>query len=207
MLDYRAHKLFWLITLPIRIAGKLSFFLCVGIGIIIAQQTSYNFWIKAAIAYASMEGLMIFVAILWFILTWAVKTLFFWIVDVIPARGADETEAREIVEKGRIIWLSKKFATDIENWTYNDTVGFVSVMNWRARLLFDARNRVAQRVRILVNHREETGKEPGSLTPAEWKELLGHLDASWFEKSIVNNYYFNSLMGIAIILFALNAWG
>ena len=182
MLDYRAHKLFWLLTLPIRILGKLLFFVCVGAGIIIAQQTSFGFWIKALIAYATMEGILIVALILWFILMWTAKTIFFWIVDVIPARGDDEEEAREIVEKGRIVWLSKKFSSSIENWTHADTVGFVSAMNWRSRLLFDAKNRVTQRVRVLMNHWKETGREPASLTPAELEQMLGHLDASWFEK-------------------------
>ena len=56
MLDYRAHKLFWLLTLPIRWTGKLSSFVCIGIAILIAQNTSYSFWVKVIIAYASMES-------------------------------------------------------------------------------------------------------------------------------------------------------
>jgi hypothetical protein len=175
MLDYRAHKLFWLLTLPIRWTGKLTSFVCIGIAILIAQNTSYSFWVKVIIAYASMEGLMLVVLFLWMLMMWGVKTVFFWLVDVIPSRGENEEEAREIVEKGRVIWLAKKLATEVENWTYDDTTAFVSVMNWRARWLFDVRNKFTQRLRLLVEYQEDTGREPGTLTTDEMKDLLGHL--------------------------------
>jgi hypothetical protein len=206
MLDYRAHKLFWLLTLPIRWAGKLASFVGIGIAILIAQNTSYSFWVKVIIAYASMEGLMLLVLFLWMLIMWGVKTVFFWFVDVIPSRGENEEEAREIVEKGKVIWLAKKLATEVENWTYDDTAAFVSVMNWRARWLFDVRNNFTQRLRLLVEYHEDTGREPGTLTTDEMKDLLGHLEPGWFEKTIVNNYYFNSLVGIVIIVVTLNAW-
>jgi hypothetical protein len=79
-------------------------------------------------------------------------------------------------------------------------------MNWRARWLFDARNKFTQRLRLLVEYQEDTGREPGMLTTDESKDLLGHLQPSWFEKVIVSNYYFNSLMGIVVIVVTLNAW-
>ena len=41
----------------------------------------------------------------------------------------------------KIIWLDKKFSNDIESWwTPEDTEDFVSLLNWRARLLFNGRH-------------------------------------------------------------------
>ena len=79
-------------------------------------------------------------------------------------------------------------------------------MNWRARRLFDVRNKFTQRLRLLAEYQEDTSREPGTLTTDEMKDLLGHLEPGWFEKIIVNNYYFNSLVGIVIIIVTLNAW-
>jgi hypothetical protein len=158
------------------------------------------------IAYVSFELILIIVSLLWLIPLGSVKGVFFWLIDVVPARGADQIEAREIAEKGRIVWLAKKLNSDIENWTYDDTKDFVSLLNWRARLLFDARKRFEQRLRILIEYKEDTGREPGSLTSKETKELLGHLDPGWFETLIVNNHYFNALTGLMIIVVILNAW-
>jgi hypothetical protein len=63
-------------------------------------------------------------------------------------------------------------------------------MNWRARRLFDVRNKFAQRLRLLAEYQEDTSREPGTLTTDEMKDLLGHLEPGWFEKIIVNKLLF-----------------
>jgi len=206
MLDYRAHKLFFLLMLPLWLFSKVSYYFCILAGILIAQNTSYDFWIKVIIAYASTELCAAILLAVWWAINHLVQKIFFWFVDVIPARGADEEEAKEIVRRGRIVWLVKKFSSDIQDWTYEDTDAFVSVFNWRAKFLFKLKDRVKQRVRKYQEHWEQTGQQPGDLTANEMRTLVGHLEGGWLEKIIVNQYYFNSLISIVIILVTLNAW-
>jgi hypothetical protein len=205
MLDYRAHKLFFLLMLPLWLFSKVSYYLCIGVGILIAQNTSYDFWIKVVFAYGCTELIAAVVLALWWVVNYLAQKIFFWVVDVIPAKGEDDEEAKEIVRKGRIIWLAKKFATDIQDWNYEDTAAFASVLNWRSRLFFNSKERVKERALIFQRHWDETGKQPGDLTKAEIKELIGHLEGGCVETIIVNQYYFNSLVSIVIIVIALNA--
>jgi hypothetical protein len=206
MLDYRAHKLFFLLALPLWLVSKMSYYLCIALGILIAQYTSYNFWIKVVIAYGCTELSAAVALAVWWAINHLAQKIFFWVVDVIPSKGENDEEAKEIVRRGRIIWLSKKFASDIQDWNYEDTAAFASVLNWRSKLFFNSKERVKQRVLIFQRHWEETGKQPGDLTPSEIKGLTGHLEGGWFEKLIVNQYYFNSLVSIIIILITLDAW-
>jgi hypothetical protein len=206
MLDYRAHKLFFLLMLPLWLFSKISYYLCIAVGILIAQNTGYDFWIKVVIAYGCTELCAAVLLAVWWAINYLAQTIFFWFVDVIPAKGEDDEEAKEIVRKGRIIWLSKKFASDIQNWNYEDTAAFASVLNWRSKLFFNSKDRVKKRALIFQRQWEETGKQPGDLTLSEIKGLTGHLEGGWVETIIVNQYYFNSLISIVIILITLNAW-
>src|SRR6266498_2881696 len=109
MLDFRAHKLFWLICLPFRAIAKI------------------------AMAYLVMEGIALALSlVVWKGLFWAIKSTFFWLVDVVPSHGANIDEAHAIVLTGRAFELNKKFENEIENWTFDDTREMISHMNWRS---------------------------------------------------------------------------
>jgi hypothetical protein len=122
---------------------------------------------------------------------------------VIPARGANEEEAKNIVVHGRVVWLGKKLDNEIENWTYKDTDDFVSALNWCARIWFNAREKFEKRLAILQQVYEDTGRQPGSFPPKEIEKLLGHLNPGWFEKAIVHQQFFNSIVGGSIIIIAI----
>jgi hypothetical protein len=106
MLDYRAHKLFRFLRFPFVILGQLLRFVYIAVAIIIAQKTTYGTLLRIIIAYLSFEVMALLG--LWFIWTplyWAFKRVFFWLVDVVPAHGANDQEARSIVQDGRFIEL------------------------------------------------------------------------------------------------------
>jgi hypothetical protein len=134
MLDYRAYKLFWLLTFPFRILRKALHFMLVGIAIWIGIWSEFQpLVLQMVIAYVAFEGMGIVLVILWTLLIiLPVDKMFFWIVDVIPARGENIEEAKEIVRKGPAIWLTKKMTDHIDERTFEDTDAFVSLMNWRA---------------------------------------------------------------------------
>jgi hypothetical protein len=73
------------------------------------------------------EGISFVFGILWVVLiTLPVDKIFFWIVDVIPARGENTEQANAIVRKGPIVWLSYKMWNHIDEWTFEDTDAFAS---------------------------------------------------------------------------------
>jgi hypothetical protein len=204
MLDYRAYKLFRVLGFPLRVIVKLLSFACIGLAILIAQWTELGTLPKLLIGYASFEGSGLILGLLWFFLvSWPAEKIFFWVIDVIPARGENEEEARQIALHGRIIWLAKKLNNDIGNWTYKDTDGFVSALNWRAVLLFGAKEKFQKRVAILRRLYEDTGRQPGSFSEQELQKYIGHLNPGLFEQAIVNAHYFFSIIAGVIITMAV----
>src|SRR6516162_4366166 len=51
MLDFRAHKLYWLLTFPFRLTNWVMLFAAIPVGIIVARSTPYAWWAKIMIAY------------------------------------------------------------------------------------------------------------------------------------------------------------
>jgi len=86
MLDYRAHKLYRLLSFPIVICGRIAFLIAVAIGIWIAVQYDYGFLVRFAIAYVSMEIIAGLLGLLYALVIWIFSAIFFWIVDVVPWR-------------------------------------------------------------------------------------------------------------------------
>lgn len=100
-----------------------------------------------------------------------IRRAFFWIVDVVPADGDNAEEAREVVLRGRIMHLSKKLVSDTGNMTLEEGIEFSRMANWRANLLFNARQRLGKRVTILYRYHSETGRQPQELRTDEIKKL------------------------------------
>jgi hypothetical protein len=212
MLDYRAHKLFWLILLPLRVAGRTIFYLTVAASIVAAQLTSYSPLAKIPIAFVAWELMSwVLIGVIWAAVCRVVANAFFWMVDVMPAHGANVDEARAIVLTGRAFELAKKFDREIQNWTYDDTLEFVSIMNWRPRLFFPVRDRIERLVPELQRIYEETGKQPGDLGQdgvSKIRESLPGGGVSWFEKAMVSQPIFNSMVALVVItvVFGYLSW-
>jgi len=114
MLDYRAYKLYWLIGLPFRIVLRILFFIVIAIAIGIGHWTGYPILVQIVVAYIAMEIIAIVVGLVWTLLiVMPLEKIFFWLIDVVPSRGKDTEEAKDIVRSGPIIWLSKKLMNDI----------------------------------------------------------------------------------------------
>jgi hypothetical protein len=210
MLDYRAHKLYWLISLPFRLTARIIFFATIVVGIVIAQATTFSIPIKIVIAYASVEaiGLVVLLTIVWG-MTSVLNRIFFFLVDVVPAHGDNVQEAKAIALTGRYFELNKKYETDIENWTYEDTNEFVSLANWRQRLFFPLKDRLRRLVPELQRIYYETGTQPGDLGGykiAAIRESLPGGKISRFEKAIANTQTFNALVAFAIVVAVITWW-
>jgi hypothetical protein len=103
MLDYRAHKLYWLLTVPFRLAWQLLFIAIVVAAILIAQWTEYSPLIQTLVALVAMWAMSLIFGLLWFfVVSWPIEKIFFWTVDVVPSRGEDTEEQRKLYEKVRL---------------------------------------------------------------------------------------------------------
>jgi hypothetical protein len=220
MLDYRAHKLFRILWLPCAAAFQLLRLGCIVIAITIAQSTSQGTLIRIIIAYLVFEVISLLLMPIWALTVWMFKHGFFWLIDVTPAHGSTEEEAKDIVIRGRVAELERKLKTDVNNWTLEDTDEFISLGNWRARLFFGGRLRrrlqrqIAERNRLVEDFTTELGKsETEALNYAEiaeFKKRLVEADnrvpdgkPSWFETILINQYSFNSVLAIALIVLVI----
>jgi hypothetical protein len=160
--------------------------------------------LQMVVAYVAFE-LMLWVFIwLWaFLIAKPVGKVLFWIIDVIPSRGENAEEAKLILTVGPMIWLSKKFTNDIENWTDGDNEEFAKCMNWRARLLFNAKEKVSKRVKVMQEVYWSTGKQPAELGAAEVDKLLKPYKDNWFETAIIHPQVWNGIVGAVIIVIAI----
>jgi len=205
MLDYRARKLYLLLAVPFAVLAKPSFYAVVVASIVMAEQTSKSAAIKIVIAYLAMEAICLLVfQVFWRLLALAVNKVFFFLVDVLPAHGANAEEAKGIVLEGDLFLLNKKLEHEIEHWTEEDTRRYLSVAsNWRARMFFSARERFAHLVEELKRLHEETGKEPGDLELGSFAKIGKTFKGgplTLLEKMIAHQHYFNSLVGAIIII-------
>jgi hypothetical protein len=201
MLDYRAHKLYRTICWPFRVMAKIMLFVMAFIAVALSQQTSYPPIVKIGMAYILFEAFGIVTMLLWKLLTHLITKAFFWVIDPVPSRGADAEEARAVALIGPVFWLGKKMEQRIEDWTEEDSRATIACLNWRARYLFSAT--ITERLRRSIRAQQrafyETGKRLKSYEIAEFvKTAVG--GPSWLETALCNQYLFNSVMALALII-------
>ncbi len=137
---------------------------------------------------------------------------FFWLVDVVPARGQNQDEAKAIALYGRIFELDKKFLHDIANWTREDTDEYISFMNWRARLFYGTKlrirlQRVAAELQRIYNENGQLPSELGISGVKEARKKVPGSEVSLLEHLIVGQPYFNSVVAVALIVFVIGYVG
>ena len=121
MLDFRAHKLYWLLTFPFRLTNWVILFAAIPVGIVVARSTAYAWWAKIMVAYLVFGLALIIGGLLLGGSLWLFSRTFFWIVDIVPSKGSDDDEARAVVLYGEHPLLLKKLDSKIEDWTETDT--------------------------------------------------------------------------------------
>ena len=202
MLDFRAHKLYWLLTFPFRLTNWVILFAAIPVGIIVARSTPYAWWAKIMIAYLVFGLALIIGGLLLWGSLWLFSRTFFWIVDIVPSKGSDDEEARAVVLYGEHPLLLKKLDSKIEDWTETDTEKLASYTLWRCRLFFrnNSKERFRARVRFLRQYYEETGARIGELAPSKRDELLKPYKDPWYEHSLQDPIIVNIFVASVFIL-------
>lgn len=206
MLDYRAHKLYWLLWRPFRLFTWIIYFGVLLVAIWIAEATSYSKPIKIVIAYACFEAGLLIVHLSWWLVWWSFAKVFFWLIDVVPAHGADVEAGRAIVLQGRTYELNKKLETDIGNWTEADTHELISRSNKWPRSFFlsffPVKARLEHSIREFKRIHQETGKQLRDIGVVEIEKIRGALPyakISWLEKQLGRPGFLPSLSALALI--------
>jgi hypothetical protein len=207
MLDYRAHKLYRLLTFPFHIIILIIFFSAIAVGIMVARSTEFAWWAKIIIAYLVFELAVIIGNLLFKGLLWLFNSAFFWTVDVVPSKGSDHEEARVIVLWGELRLLAKKLESKIEDWTEEDTVKLLRYAPWRCRLFFRKNiiERFRARVRFIQQYYEETGVRLGELPSSKSDELLKPYKDPWYERALASTSIVDLLIASVFILMFTNA--
>lgn len=173
MLDYRAHKLYWLLYLPMRLAFFILFLASITLSILASIFILNNDILPRTLSIPNNFIVNLFISyVLWemFIspvnlviaksITFFYNKAFFFIIDVVPCSGTSKEEATLVTTLGEKYLLSKKFETDIGHWTEEDTEKWVSISsNWRGRLIFDVKTNFRKLVEDAKNSFNRTGKQ------------------------------------------------
>jgi hypothetical protein len=207
MLDYRAHKLYSLLCLPLRLVSLICFLVIVLIAVIVANGTAFNVVGKIAIGIVVFEAVGGVAMLVLHATSMAFRAVFFWLIDVIPAHGSNVQEARAIVLLGRLAELDQKLSTEIDQCTSKDTLELLSLLNWRERLFFSPKQqRLENFVAELKRIYSESGRQPASFdawTLRKMRERLPYGKESWFEQAICSSAVFNSLLAASMIAMAV----
>ena len=202
MLDYRAHKLLWLLLWPISLVNFVVSYVVVAVAtlIVVYEFPRYHPLLKVIIAWVVAQVALVVLSILFWIVTSIVKKAFFWIIDVVPAHGTNKEEATHVVIQGPFFALSQKMETNIHEWTEEDTAALVRTFNWRTRWFFPVRERSAAFIAELRRTARGEGKQPCELhrgTIDAIRKRTGQPD--WFETAVTNAYVFHGFLVLAVI--------
>lgn len=134
MKDYRAHKLYWLLSLPLRILGQIVF---LGIAIltplVVANTTHYATWLKIVISYVAFEAVTFLISLICIWFGYLFERLFYFLIDVEPSVGSGPEEAKLVLRRGgELVKLDRKMEKHIEEWDiWDDTDRYVKLTsNW-----------------------------------------------------------------------------
>jgi hypothetical protein len=206
MKDYRAHNLYWLLSLPLWLFGRILFLaVAILLPMIVVSLTHYEAWLQIVIAYVAMETVLL---VLLFVFVWfnyLFKRLFYFFIDVEPSVGRTPDEVKSVLLHGaELVKLDRKLTEQVQDWdVFEDTDRYVKLFfNWRQKLFFgtEVKQRFRETVRELQHINQETGEQPTLATIKEIHTKIKSGKPSFMEKAIRSTYYWNSIVGFCIIM-------
>ena len=204
MLDYRAHKLLWLVLWPVNLVDLVASYVLMIVIALVARSEFPAYhpllqvlgaWVVAQIAIGIISGF------LFGLIRVVIRKVFFWVIDAVPAHGEDADEARAVVIQGPFYVLDKKMNSHLEDWTDKDTDAYVACLNWRVRWFFPIKQRTAHLIDELQTVQRHDGRQPWQLQKPEIERLGRKVGKpGWVEIAVTNPYAFHGLLGIVVIV-------
>lgn len=211
MLDYRAHKLLWLLCLPYSLASTMCFYaFVIVVSLVVHSQLAHlHPALQILIAWAVVEipGGLAFGIVNW-IATSLIHRVFFWLIDVVPAHGATPEEAKAVVLQGPAYTLNAKFDSRIDEWTDEDSQAYIALMNWRSRWCFPVKARVAHMVEELQRIYRQENLQPGQLPKKTIESIATSVPGgkpTLLEKLFINpiSFYAAVRLGLVVLVVAV----
>ncbi|SOB60608.1 membrane protein of unknown function [Pseudodesulfovibrio profundus] len=199
MLDYRAQKLFWLLSLPLATLAVIAPYAAIPFSAVLSDAWTKVWYYQILLAYVLFEGGVFVFSLVYKALMHVLEKTFFWLIEIIPSQGEDIEEAK-IIATNKCYSLNKKLLSQTDKWTEQDTKAYSRLFNWRARLFFN----VPQRVRAMVGKIEDLHfTAPINVEDVHRGDLKNvfSLDWKWYEALAVSTPIFRSLVAVSIFLY------
>jgi hypothetical protein len=201
MLDYRAHKLYWVLTKPWFFFIWIINLALIGGAFLIGTEKFANPLVQLGAALLALE---IMGGIFWAVTQsffWCADRLFFFFIDVVPAEGRTKEEALAVLRGGDAIRHAAKLA-EPSKWTWEDTETAVKNAFFLNRWIFE--DQIRRNIEEIVNRGREFERENGSLQEKPYAlkricEEVGSRQSLAF-RVMSNPYYFH--MTLKYVIFA-----
>ncbi|MCB1550980.1 MAG: hypothetical protein KDJ26_03150 [Alphaproteobacteria bacterium] len=194
MLDYRAHKLYWLLALPLRaIYWFLAIFILIA-SCLWASSVVDNVVLRLLLSYVAMEiGIVIF-GLFWnHVILRIHKAVFLFFIDIEPFDGRTIEQAREVLEYGKTAIILQKPHSKITD----DDFDFLLKNNWMGRIFFSDKIRrrqyiISQKAKALVL---ESGEDM-NISDYELQSIMKeeNLEQPWYEVALTNGNIRNMII-------------
>ncbi|MAD48474.1 MAG: hypothetical protein CMQ53_03865 [Gammaproteobacteria bacterium] len=202
MLDYRAHKLYIILFfIPNLILNLFAIFgikiISIIIGLAFADERIFQFLI-ALISIFIIE--LIWILIIFGIVTKAFQFIFELFVDVIPDDGRTREEAQLVVWRGSKAIRSLEVIKHPSQWDYSK-IEEIYKNDWVANIFY--RNKISKRTRKIFEHYLFQSDKP--YNDAVINKFLeeNNLKMSWKEMIFTEPFYRNAIIGYSFFLFLL----
>lgn len=139
MLDYRAHKLYWLISLPISLTVIILAYALVAGSFLYAVNWTQNTLYQIGITVLLLEVSSLILGLLAVLILWTLRKLFYFLVDLVPAEGRNKLEAREVLINGDSIRYIYKLKYQASLFDDEDQIAFTKAaargQGWIVKLI------------------------------------------------------------------------
>lgn len=201
MLDYRAHKLYWLFALPLSVINWLMAIIIIMASCVWVLSLVDNIVLRFLLSYIVMEiGTIIFGLFWTHVIVRCYKAVFLFFIDIEPFDGRTIEQAREVLEYGKTAIILQKPHSKITD----DDFDFLLKNNWMGRIFFSDKIRrrqyiISQKAKALVL---ESGEDI-NISDYELQSVMKeeNLEQPWYEVALTNGNIRNMIiLHIAFIL-------
>lgn len=185
MLDYRAHKLYYLIVmLPMNVIVLISFFSAPIISYYISKTFLYEVYLQIIISVISLIIIVTVFSLINYLFGKFLERIFYLFIDIIPHDGRTKEEAAAVVTGGAEELLLQELSKHPSEWR-EGIEDDASKLDWVARLFY--RKKIERRFR-LIRHSFSEGIP---FVPSVCDELLKehHLEKGVIEDRVSNKWF------------------
>ena len=203
MLDYRASKLYRLLSFPLRLVCNIGGFLFLAACVYFTGQHFTGY--PSPIAHFLLMAVTATIgSILWWLFLVSVGALFnkvfFFLIDVVPAEGRTQEQAVAVVKLGNAARYAFHLDNHFMDWTDDDSRGYVRSQALSLRLLYG--NKLRQQINAIAQALRDAKKEGLNRYDTAQRVTAAKGKTGWCEKLVVNRGWFRDY-GFLLAVFAL----